>query len=202
MSIDPNEFLMGGGVKSAAFPTIGATVTGCIVRTPEVRQQTDANDNSPKFFPNGDPMMQLIVQLATDQRDPANPEDDGTRALYIKSNMLSVVRDAVRKSGAKGLETGGVLTVAYVGDGEKKGKLNAPKFYAANYSPAQAEVAASFLNGGGQPAAAPAALAAQIAAPAPQVANVAPAGVPQAIWDQMAGEQRTKLLAALATAAQ
>jgi hypothetical protein len=38
--MDPNDFLMGGGAKSAALPTIGTTVSGRIVRAPEVRQQT------------------------------------------------------------------------------------------------------------------------------------------------------------------
>src|SRR5688500_7501049 len=113
---------MGAGTKSAAFPSIGTAVTGRIVREPKVQQQTDAATGDPKTFANGDPMMQLVVQVQTDQRDPADADDDGIRAIYIKAKMLAAVRDAVRKSGAKGLEVGGELTVTYVADGEKTNK--------------------------------------------------------------------------------
>jgi hypothetical protein len=93
---DANDILMGGGVTSAAFPEIGTTVSGRICWGPEARQQTDMDTGEPKTFPNGDPMMQIIVHLETAERDPANPDDDGTRALYIKFNLLNAVRAAVK----------------------------------------------------------------------------------------------------------
>jgi hypothetical protein len=193
--MDPNDFLMGGGAKSAAFPTIGTTVSGRIVRAPEVRQQTTP-EGQLKTFDNGDPMMQLVVQLATDERDPQDREDDGTRALYVKSNMLNAVRDAVRKAGAKGLEVGGTLTVQYIGDGEKKrAAFSAPKLYAASYTPPVPAAAADFLMG--QPTS-PVAPAAQPPAPQPAPVGAAPAGIDSTLWAQLSTEQRASVLAASA----
>ena len=90
-----NDLLMGSGTKSAAFPTIGTEVTGTVASEPKVQQQTDFKTGAPKTFANGDPMQQIVVQLQTDQRDPAVDDDDGVRALYIKSQMLKAIREAV-----------------------------------------------------------------------------------------------------------
>jgi hypothetical protein len=152
VNIDANDFLMGGGVKSASFPTVGTTVTGPIVRKPEVRQQTDLTTGEPKTFSNGDPMLQLVVQIGTDQRDPADPADDGVRGLYIKGAMLAAVRAAVRAAGAKGLEVGGILTVTYTSDGTvaKRG-FNPPKLYSATYQPPTSSAAADAFLGAAAP---------------------------------------------------
>lgn len=129
---DANEFLMGGGVKSAKFEAVGTVVKGTIVAKPELQQQRDIKDGKPLTWDNGDPKMQVKIVLQTEQRDDA--DDDGRRSLYVKANMLKAVQDAVKKAGAKGLEVGGVLGVKYVKDGEKKNKgFNAPKLYAAKY---------------------------------------------------------------------
>lgn len=208
--IDANEFLMGGGAKGAAFPSIGTRVTGRITGTPTVRQQTDPQTKEPKFFKNGDPMMQLVVPVDTDQRDPAVPDDDGSRAFYVKSKMLAAVREAVSRSGAKGLEVGGILTVTYVGDGQKTaGALSAPKLYTAQYQPPQAQAANEYLmSGNGQPAA-PAQPTVPAHPPQPSQSPAEnwgvpatpvpppPAGVDPALWTQMSAEQRASVLAAM-----
>ena len=134
MSIDPNAILMGGGVTSAKFETIGTAITG-VIDDLAASQQTDFTTGEPKTWPNGDPMMQVVVTLATDQRDPDVTDDDGLRKVYVKGKSLTAaVRDAVRRAGAKGLEKGGTLTVTYVGDGvaERRG-INPPKLYSAAY---------------------------------------------------------------------
>lgn len=162
-----NDWLMGGGVKSATFGAIGARNAGYIVRQPEVVQQRDYTTGEPKFWDDGSPMQQLVVQLATDQRDPADAEDDGTRALYVKGQMKNAVRDAVRTTGAPGLEVGGYLDVQYVRDGEaKKRGMNPPKEYTAAYTSA----ANAALGAPGQAPAAPPAptQAAPTASPAAQ----------------------------------
>lgn len=132
-----DDFLMGGGVTSAKFPTIGHTVTGRITERPTVEQQKDYTTGEAKFWDDGSPQMQLVVTLATTERDPANPEDDGARRLYVKGQMKTAVAQAVRAAGARGLEVGGVLTVVYVRDGERKNpRFNAPKNFDATYTPA------------------------------------------------------------------
>lgn len=175
MTQNPNDFLLGGAGKSASFHNVGDCVTGKIVTTPEVRQKTKMGTGEPEKWDNGDPKMQLVVTLATDQRDPADADDDGVRKLYVSGSkkpesksMHAAVAAAVVASGAKGLEVGGTLTVTYTGDGvSKTAGFNPPKQYSATYVPA-ANVA--LMGGDPQPAAAPAATPA--AAPAP----AAPAG--------------------------
>ena len=133
------EFLMGGGATSAKFPTIGTTVTGRITQEPTVEQQKDFTTGEAKFYDDGKPQMQLVVTLATQERDPANPDDDGTRRLYVKGQMKAAVSQAVRAAGAPYLQVGGVLTVTYSRDGERKNpRFNAPKNFDAQYIPAAA----------------------------------------------------------------
>jgi hypothetical protein len=132
---DANDFLMGGGVKSAKFEKIGATIRGTIVAKPELQQQRDPADNSPQYWDEAktQPKQQVKVVLATEAKDDA--DDDGRRAVYVKGNMLKAVQKAVKDAGAKGLEVGGKLAIQYVKDGEKKNKaFNAPKLYAAKYA--------------------------------------------------------------------
>ncbi|MGW0537843.1 hypothetical protein [Streptomyces sp. NPDC003032] len=134
-----DDFLMGGSVPSAKFPTLGAILTGQITSPPTVEQQRDYTTGDLKFWEDGKPQMQMVVTLATTERDPAVADDDGTRRLYVKGQMKNAVAQAVRASGARGLEVGGQLTVKYVRDGEKKNpRFNAPKEYAAQYVPAAA----------------------------------------------------------------
>ncbi|MEV8045911.1 hypothetical protein AB0P02_19000 [Streptomyces griseoluteus] len=149
--MDANSFLMGGGgAPTAKFPSIGTVVGGRITEPPKVEQQRDIQTGEMKTWNNGDPMMQLVVTVQTDDRDPAIEDDDGKRRIFVKGQMKNAVADAVRITGAKGLEVGGILRVRYSHDGEKKKVgFNAPKQYDAHYTPAaQAEF--------GAPAAAPA----------------------------------------------
>ncbi|GEM_PF-4196668 len=132
-----DDFLMGGGVPSAKFPAIGATVTGRITERPTVEQQRDYTTGELKFWDDGKAQMQLVVTLATSERDPANPEDDGARRLYVKGQLKNAVAQAVRAAGARGLEDGGTLTVTYSHDGVAKNpRFNAPKNFTVQYVPA------------------------------------------------------------------
>ncbi len=190
--MDANSFLMGGGSSSAKFEHVGASVTGRIARNPEVRQQTDLTTGDPKTWPSGDPKMQLIVALQTSYRDPAIADDDGIRSVYIKGKSLTeAVRDAVKKSGAGGLETGGTLTVTYVADGEvtKRG-FNPPKQYSADYQPPATKKANDWLLSGSGNASPP---APSTTKPATQAA---PQGIDPAVWSGLSATQRQALLAA------
>lgn len=133
------ELLMGSGGTSAKFPTIGTSVSGRIAREPSVEQQKDFTTGDLKFYDDGKPQLQIVVTLATNDRDPANPDDDGQRRLYIKGQMRTAVEKAVRAAGAPHLQVGGHLTVTYSRDGERKNpRFNAPKNFDAVYVPAAA----------------------------------------------------------------
>lgn len=189
MSNDANDFLLGGGGKSAKFENIGDTVTGRIVST-EVRQQTDIKTGEPLTWENGDPRMQLVVTLATDQRD--DEDDDGHRAVYVKGSkaggsqsMHDAVRTAVQTARAKGLEAGGTLTVSYVGaEPAKQRGMSDRKLWQASYTaPDLAATSGAYLGTaapsvGGQPAAAPQPVSAPATQPTSAPAPVPPAAAP------------------------
>lgn len=132
MSIDPNDLLLGGGITAAKFPTIGTIVKGVVVRS-EASQQTEFGSNKPKVYDDGNPIMQVIVTLQTDERDGS--EDDGQRKLYVRGQMMAAVSSALKAASAK-LEVGGTLAVRYESDkpAEKPG-FNPAKQYVAQYAP-------------------------------------------------------------------
>lgn len=181
----PDQFLLGGGGKSASFPTIGASVTGTIAATPQVRQQTDMSGN-PLHWENGDPRLQLVVALQTELRE--DPDDDGIRNLYVKGSkdpksqsLHAAVAAAVQKSGAKGLELGGRLTVTYVGDGVASTRgFNPPKKYEARYERPDASAASGDFLGTAQVTQQPSEAPAQQQAsetPGPQATQPTPAQI-------------------------
>lgn len=134
---DPNAFLMGGGGgRSAKFDSVGAVVSGIIIETPRLTQQTEYGTNKPKVWDNGDPMMQLVVTVQTELREET--DDDGLRNFYLRggskredTNQGAVAR-AVAAVGASGLEVGGRLSIAYIGN-DASGSGNPRKRYAAKY---------------------------------------------------------------------
>lgn len=136
---DPDDLLMGGGIKSCTFPEIGTTWKGEVLAK-ETQQQRDFTTGEPKFYDDGNPMLQVVITLQTDQRD--GDDDDGQRKLYVRGQMLAAIKKAVLDAGAKTVEIGGTLAVQYTGDGEppKRG-MNPPKQYTAAYKPPVAAVA-------------------------------------------------------------
>lgn len=152
MTTTAEQFLLGAGGKSASFPTVGTTVTGTIVDpAPKVAQQTDMSGN-PMTWDNGDPRLQLVVTLQTQER--GDVDDDGIRKLYVKGSkdpksksLHAAVAAAVQTANAKGLEVGGTLSVTYVGDGVASTRgFNPPKLYEARYTaPDHAAAAGEFL---------------------------------------------------------
>lgn len=188
MTTTPQDFLMGGGSKTAKFPAFGTSVSGQIVREPEVTQQTEFGTGRLLTWDDGSARLQLVVKIQTDERDPADLEDDGIRAIYIKGKSLTgAVREAVRKAGSQGLEVGGVLTVTYIADGKAERGMP-PKLYTAEYRAAEAHKISDLLGEDPVPGNAG---ATQGPAGAP------PAGVDPAIWNAMGTDQRASVLAAM-----
>lgn len=131
-----DELLMGGGGAPAArFPTVGTVVKG-IVLEKRASQQTDMQTGKPKTFEDGNPMMQLIITIQTEDRDDSLDDDDGKRRVFAKGNMLTALRDAVREAKAATLNPGDELAIKYVGNGERKNKgFQPPKLYKARVTP-------------------------------------------------------------------
>lgn len=189
------QFLMGGGGAPSVFTgddPIGTTGGGRIVEPPTMSQQTDFDSGEPLFWDDGKPRMQLLITVQTDRRDPTRDGDDGRRRFYVKGgNLQQVIRDAVRKSGAPGLEVGGTLMVTRIGQGEPKRKGGAkPWLHTAVYTPA----AQNFLNNG-DTTTPPATTAPVQPAATPQTAGLNPAEFPHLSPEQLAGVQAAGLTA-------
>jgi hypothetical protein len=211
----PQDFLMGRGGASARWPQIGSTVTGTIAREPDLRQQTEyvkgGGQGAPKFFKGtSDPMMQLVVQLQTAERDAAIGQDNGMRNVYVKGKQLTAaVRGAVQAAGAPGLEVGGTLSITWTGGGPRY--LNDPdapaKEWAAQYTRPTSAAANAFLAdeqaapaAPTQPAyAAPAAPLPPLPTPAAATPEAipAPTGVDPAAWGRLSADQQRNYLAQL-----
>ena len=131
------ELLNSGGGKTFKFSEIGASVTGT-VESAEVVQKRNFDSGEPEFWSDGKPVQQIRVSLSTSLRDPADPEDDGNRSVYIKGwgDQLRALRSAIKAAGADDLEAGGTFTATYVRDGElPAGKRGfAPKLYEYTYA--------------------------------------------------------------------
>lgn len=126
--------LFDSGSKGVKFTNVGDTVTGTVAGAPTERQQTKYGTQEPAFWPNGDPMMQIIVPLVTTLRE--TPDDDGERTLYVASkNMKRAIGDAIREAGASDIVKGGTLTVRFVGnDPASRNPQNPAKMYVAQYT--------------------------------------------------------------------
>lgn len=223
-TVDANEFLMSGGAKAILLENIGDSITMQIIGTPEIKQ--DMDNGKPKTFPSGDLMYVITVPVQTALRNDA--DDDGVRTWWCGGRTIAVTREAVKATGATGLEIGGVVHLAYVGKGEKKGSYSAPKIYTVQYQrpapgadanaalmtqqPPSAAQQAPAQFPAGQPYTPPPAAApsqqyqqapAQQHTPNPAYVNAAgatpPPGVDPAHWSTLGVEQRSAILAAYAT---
>lgn len=138
-----NDVLMGSGesVPSMKFDEPGDTITGRITAPPVPYQVREFDKNNPgagplKFYPSGDPIMAVYVDIATDLRDPNLKDDDGVRRVYLEGRYVKAdVAAAVRTAGAQGLEVGGVLTLAFT-HREDPADKRSRKFWQAQYVPA------------------------------------------------------------------
>ena len=139
VSQDVNDFLNGGGGgKAAKFEKHGDKVSG-FVTSAVLRQQTDFKTKAPMTWPDGNPRMQLVVTLFTDEHD--DDDDDGMRTVYIRGQMQKAVGDAVKKSGQQGLAEGGRLAVEYFDTAAPKVRgENGAKQYRARYEAPQVRV--------------------------------------------------------------
>jgi hypothetical protein len=133
-----------GGLPSAKFDVQGKVVGGRIIRVGDPMQQRDM-DGKPKFWDveQREPMMQLPIDVQTDERDPEVIGDTGARTLYVKGDLKRAVTEALRKAGVQGApKVGGTLEVAWTGTepAAKKG-FNDKKLYTARYTaPAAGDV--------------------------------------------------------------
>lgn len=129
---EANEFLMSSGIESAKFENVGDMLTGVVTHAKQ-GVQTEFGTNKPLTWDDGSPRKQLILTI---QAEPQSEDDDGLRRLFVKAQMATALRDAVRNAGENGIAIGGKIAVRYDGDGEASRQgFNPPKLYRVSYQP-------------------------------------------------------------------
>lgn len=171
---DNYDDLLGGRVTPSAsfkgqFPISWDGVIEDVTRNPayEYDPSKPNNRGGQKFWPDGNPVMNVWVTLKTDVR--VDQDDDGRRVLVLDSkNKLEAVQAAVRESRASFSKGGRLFIEWYGNDPNGKNPDNPPKLYRARYAgpdllagagapPTPAASAPQATGGWGQQAAAPAA---------------------------------------------
>jgi len=187
------EDFFAGGAKAAKFEdrAYGSVIGGEIVADPVMRQQRDYETDELMTYPDGNPMMQMLITV---QAQPATEEDDGQRTFYVKGQLKQAVGEALRKAGEKVPRRGGFLWVKYVSDEPvtlKNGKRgNDKKIHAAKYEPPKQAAAGQFFAEGGP------VTSIRLTPPA----DPAPPGVTAEAWAAMNPDQRIQMREALSGA--
>ena len=148
-----SDILNSSGIKGFKFEQPGASVIGTVIEA-EARQVTNFDSGEAEFWDDGNKKMQIRITMQTTERDPMDPEDDGRRAVYVKTwgAQMEALRRAVKNSGADDILPGGTFGATYTGDGERKAGQRGfpPKMYDYTYQPPSATGGYLGGQGGGQ----------------------------------------------------
>ena len=132
--------------NSFSFNKVGDTVAGTIVEIGEDVKTTNRE--------TGEEVTSLVIHVNIEgaksishdrEKDPIELVDGETRAVWVayhRKLLVKALQDAIKESGASGLEIGGRLILRYDANGPQKDKSKtAPKLYVAKYVPAPKSVA-------------------------------------------------------------
>jgi hypothetical protein len=159
MSILGNH--LAGGSPFLKWEIPGTTYTG-VITSVELRQSRKFQSTDLDFWDDGSPKMQCLLGLATDYRDAAFDDDDGTRMLSINlwSGQKKALVAACKAAGVPEPQVGQKITVTHVSG---IGTAASPREFTYVLADGPAGVA--------QALAEPAAVQPVAAAPAPAAAN-------------------------------
>lgn len=105
----------------------GTTYVGALTEDPELVQATDYTDGSPKFYDDGNPIMNIRMVFATDERNPEVEDDDGRRQFFFSGQSKRALQDEMRAKGVRRFGIGTVVRVTLAGFEEGRG--NPKKLY-------------------------------------------------------------------------
>lgn len=153
---DANDLLAGSSIPSLSFKDTAVgdgyegTITG--LRTVQVRNYEDPTKL--EFWDDGKPKLQIEVTLSTDYADPTDPDDDGSRRVFLFGQKLRAAQDEMRKKGIKKLEIGSTFKITLVGTKPSQNKrYNDVKLYGIEIEPATSNAAVdALLEAGAKPA--------------------------------------------------
>lgn len=143
---DANDLLSGTSIPSLSFKDakVGdgyeGTITG--LRTVQVRNY---ETNEPEFWDDGKPKLQIEVTIATDMAT-GDPDDDGSRRVFLFGQKLRAAQDEMRKKGMKKLEMGSHFKISLSGTKPAQNKrYNDVKLYSIELTPATSDAGADAL---------------------------------------------------------
>ena len=177
---------LAGGSKSAftsdSLP--GDTITGAVVSV-DYKQVNDFNTGEPAYFPSGDPKMQFVIVIQTDQRD--DEDDDGRRTIYIpawgskKQALVDAMRAEGMRKASEAFAAGNIFTVTFVEELQKQNPQTRARYREKVYTYRIQRGSLTAADRDVDPwATTQQAPAAPAPAPAPQATQPAPAPAPQA----------------------
>lgn len=110
---DTDDIFEGGsglGVPSIKLQQPGDTATGLIYRLQKLEEKDD--DGNVICYDNSDkPKPLFVAHLITDLRDPENPDDDGSRRVWLKGNGLWALKEFIKANGTGAPKVGDYLWV-------------------------------------------------------------------------------------------
>lgn len=176
---------LAGGSKSAftsdSLP--GDTITGAVVSV-DYKQVNDFNTGEPAYFPSGDPKMQFVIVIQTDQRD--DEDDDGRRTIYIpawgskKQALVDAMRAEGMRKASEAFATGNIFTATFVEELQKQNPQTRARYREKVYTYRIQRGSLAAADRDVDPWATTQAPAPQATTPAPQPAPAAPAPAPAA----------------------
>jgi hypothetical protein len=200
MGLDLSQF---GGAGNKPYnwkgKSIGAFVEGTLLESRSQQQREYKGEGKPPgeplFWKDGNPRMQLVLTIQTDERDPADERDEGARDVYLPSfgDTFKRILRAVQATGGETLEDGARVRVTWIsgagvtGDGRQFGFDYAPPAKGTNLAPLAAQAPSEPVAAPTPTLAAPAPVPNIQRAPEPAPAQPQRAQVSRAQYDQFKG---------------
>lgn len=116
---------------------IGTSYTGLLAEAVQQVQVTDFTTKQPRTYPDGNPIYDLLMILDTDYRDPANPEDQGRRALRFGQGPRKALQEEMKRLNIKKFGLGTRITLTHVGYQPNPKGGRSTKTYSVSIEPTQ-----------------------------------------------------------------
>lgn len=147
MSMDLGSFI--GTVKAPSAPALPFETVGTFhdleVTEVQQKQKTDFETGDMETWPDGNPVMQLVITGKVAESYRTDDDDTLLRRFYAPkpSAKLKAIVEGLQAAGEIEPKPGGKMRITYTGDGQRQAgkKGNPPKLYTVQYKapPANAD---------------------------------------------------------------